>query len=195
MRSRSLRTLAVLASVGLMVGAFAAGPADAAKKKKKKPAGCATFTPPETVGDAEVVSVTDAATAEAPIEIELDTTAGAGLGRDPEGEGAHVSHAYVPLQVDPAAASSGLYASIHFTPAWDYDLYIDDETGTEVAHSAGFLVVSSAAGAAGESGVGSESIFGLESADCTNYVVDVVGATTPGESVTLELYLGEVQAP
>ncbi len=192
MKSRSVRTLAVLASAGLLVGAFAVGPADAAKKKKKK--GCAPITVPETAGDAKVVTVTDAATAEAPVVVEVESDPGAGLGRDPEGEGAHVSHNYVPVQVDPAAASSGLYASIHFNPAWDYDLYIDDLGGTEVAHSAGFLTYSSAEGAAGESGVGSESIFGLDSADCTGYVLDVVGATTAGDSVTVELYLGEVQA-
>jgi hypothetical protein len=192
MKSRSVRTLAVLASAGLIVGAFAAGPAEAQKKKKKKPPvvpACATFTPPEGAA-AEVVKVTDAATAEAPIAVEVETGPGVGIGHD----GA-VSITQVPIQVDTAAAGSGLYATVHFTPAWDYDLYINDEGGTEIAHSAGFLVVSSAAGAAGESGLGTESIYGLDSADCTNYIVEIVGATTPGETVTVDLYLGEVQAP
>jgi hypothetical protein len=192
MKSRSIRTLAVLASAGLILGAFVAGPADAAKKKKKP--GCAAFVPPEVAGDAEVVKVTDAATAEAPISIEVESGPGVGLGRDPEGEGANVSHNYVPVQVDSKAAAAGLYNTIHFNPAWDYDLYIDDTTGTEVAHSAGFLTLSSAAGAAGESGVGTENIYGLESSDCTNYVLDIVGATTAGDTITVDLYLGEVQA-
>lgn len=196
MRSRSIRTLAVLASAGLLVGAFAAAPADAAKKKKKKPPACAPWTPPEKSAEAEIVKVTDAATAEAPIEIEVETAPGVGSGRPggslPLGEG--TSEAFVNVQVDSALPSAGLYATIEFTPTWDYDLYLDDSTGTEVAHSAGFLNQSFTAGAAGESGIGSENIYGLETADCDGYAVDIAGATTPGETVLLKLYLGEVQA-
>ena len=196
MRTRSIRTLAVLASAGLLVGAFAAGPADAAKKKKKKkvPA-CAPWTPPEKSAEAELVTVTDAATAEAPIEIEVETEAGVGSGRPGGTFGANSSEAFVNVQVDSALPTVGLYTTIEFSPTWDYDLYLDDSTGTEVAHSAGFLNQSFTEGAAGESAVGSENLYGVETADCGGYAVDVVGATTPGETVLLKLYLGEVQAP
>lgn len=199
MRSRSFRTVTVLASVGVLVGAFAAGPADAAKKKKKKPPACAPWTPPEKSAEAELVKVTDAATAEAPIEIELETDPGLGLGRPgstigPVPIGDHVSEAFVNVQVDSAAPSTGLYATIEFNPAFDYDLYLDDSTGTEVAHSAGFFNQSSTAGAAGHSAPGSENIEGLETSDCGGYAADVVGSITPGGGVTLKLWLGEVKA-
>lgn len=196
MKSRSIRTLAVLASAGLIVGAFAAGPADAAKKKKKKPPVCAPLAVHEKAAEAELVKVTDAATAEAPVEVEVSTGPGLGLGR-PGGSlpfGELVSEAFVNVQVDSALPSAGLYATIEFTEAWDYDLYLDDATGTEVAHSAGFFNQSSTAGAAGESKIGSENIYGLETADCGGYSVDIAGATTPGETVMLKLWLGEIQA-
>lgn len=200
MKSRSIRTLAVLASAGLLVGAFVATPAEAARRKKRKPPVCAPMVPAEKAADAEIVKVTDAATAEAPIEVVLTTGPGMGMGRPgsdfngvPTGDAA--SESFVNVQVDSVAPSAGLYAQITFTEAWDYDLYLDDSEGTEIAHSAGFFNQSSAAGAQGASDIGSETIMGLETADCGGYSVDVVGATTPGEDVTLKLWLGEVQAP
>lgn len=199
MKSRSVHTFAVLASAGLIVGAFAAGPADAAKKKRKPPA-CAAYVPHEKAAEAELVKVTEAATAEAPIELEVETAPGLGSGR-PGGDGTfaalgeNTSEAFVNVQVDTKApVASGLYVTVEFTPAWDYDLYLDDSTGTEVAHSAGFLNQTFGAGAAAESAIGSENILGIETADCGGYSVDIAGATTPGETVTLKLWLGEIQA-
>lgn len=194
MKSRSIRSVAVLASAGLLVGAFAVAPADAAKRKKKKPA-CAAFTPPETVGEAEVVKLTDAATAEAPLEIAVSTGPGLGIGRDPSGLGEHVSHGYVPVQVDSAASGAGIYGRVDFTPLYDYDLYLDDAAGTELMASGGFGVVddSELGGDAdnSETGAGFEAIYGITTEDCGGYVFDIVGATTPGEEVTLQLWLGE----
>jgi hypothetical protein len=199
MKSRSIRTLAVLASAGMIVGAFAAGPAEAAKKKKKPPV-CAPFAGSEKAGEAELVTVTDAATAEAPVVVEIETGPGVGMGRPgstfegvvPTGD--LTSESFVNVQVDSAATSAGLYATIEFEPQWDYDLYLDDSEGTEVAHSAGFFNQSSAAGAVGESAIGSENIKGLETSDCGGYSTAVVGATTVGGPVTLKLWLGEAQA-
>lgn len=198
MKSRSVRTLAVLASVGLLVGAFAAGPAEAAKrkKKKKKPAACATFVPPESAGEAEVVKLTEAATAEAPVEVTVTTGPGFGMGRDsssPEGE--HVSQVFVPVQVDTKVSGAGIYGKVNFTPLYDYDLYLDDAAGTQLMASGGFGVVDDSElggdAANSETGAGFEAIYGITTADCGGYVFDVVGATTPGEDVTLQLWLGE----
>ncbi|MFN2389478.1 MAG: hypothetical protein ABR575_07755, partial [Actinomycetota bacterium] len=50
-------------------------------KKPKPPAGCAAYVPGEAGADAETTKVTDAATAEAPVEVELDTGPGVGSGR------------------------------------------------------------------------------------------------------------------
>lgn len=197
MRSRSIRTLALLASAGLLVGAFAAGPADAAKKKKKKkPPACAAFTPPEAAAEAEVVKLTDAATAEAPLEVTVTTGAGFGMGRDASSpEGQNVSHGYVPVQVDSAAPGAGIYGKVNFTPVYDYDLYLDDPDGNQLMASGGFGVVddSELGGDAdnSETGAGFEAIYGITTADCGGYVFDIVGATTPGEDVTLQLWLGE----
>ena len=194
MKSRSIKSLAVLASAGLLVGAFAAAPADAAKRKKK-PKACAPFAVPESAGEAEVVKLTDASTEEAPVEVAVATGPGLGAGRDPEGEGAMVSHGYVPVQVDSAATGAGIYGRLEFTPVWDYDLYLDDAAGGELMLSAGFGPVDDAelGGDAenSETGAGFEAIYGITTEDCGGYVFDVVGATTPGEEVTLKLWLGE----
>ena len=195
MKPRSIRTFAVLAAAGLLVGAFAAAPADAAKRKKKKPPACAAFVPPESAGEAEVVKLTDAATEEAPLEVAVSTGPGLGIGRDPDGGGEHVSQTYVPVQVDSAAPGAGIYGRVEFTPLFDYDLYLDDAAGTELMASGGFGVVddSELGGDAenSETGAGFEAIYGITTEDCGGYVFDIVGATTPGEEVTLKLWLGE----
>src|SRR5688500_750099 len=68
MKIRTIRGIAVLASVGLLVGAFAVGPAEARKKKKKKkPVACAPYAPGENGADQKVTVITDAATADAPV--------------------------------------------------------------------------------------------------------------------------------
>ena len=195
MKSRSIRTFAVLAAAGLLVGAFTAAPAEAGKRKKKKPPACAAFVPPESAGEAEVVKLTDAATEEAPVEVAVATGPGLGIGRDPEGEGQFVSQTYVPVQVDSAAPGAGIYGRVDFTPLYDYDLYLDDAAGTQLMASGGFGVVddSELGGDAdnSETGAGFEAIYGITTEDCGGYVFDIVGATTPGEEVTLKLWLGE----
>ncbi|MDQ3958421.1 MAG: hypothetical protein M3273_08885, partial [Actinomycetota bacterium] len=78
---KTIRTLSVIASAALIVGAFTAGPADAAKKKKKPPvapAGCAEYTPSEWSADVPVTKITDEHTAEAPLVIEVPTEMGVG---------------------------------------------------------------------------------------------------------------------
>ncbi len=197
MKSRSVRTLAVLASAGLLVGAFAVGPADAAKKKKKK--ACATYTPQEVAADVPVTKITDAHTAEAPLELELDTPEGVGFTNadstedDPTHHG-FPGHTYVNVQVDPAAKVTGLYGLLEFDVVWDYDLVFRGDDGAGLAYSAGgapYILFFDGTGHGGKAGPGTEQIDGLASADCTGYLVDVTSATTPGDKVTLKLWLGE----
>lgn len=178
----------------------------ACKKKQKKekgpeaepePVGCAPYAPGDAGAEAETSVVTDANTAEAPIELEVETAEGLGAGRDPANFGMAVSHAYHNVQVDSAAAEAGLWASIEFTEVWDYDLYLDLADGTEVAHSAGFFAQGDGAAGTGDdedshTAPGSETITGVFSPDCQGYTLDIVGATTPGETITLKLWLGEV---
>ena len=184
---RMIRSLAVMASAGLVLGAFFAVPAEAKKKKK----GCATYVPGEAGAEAPVTKVTSANTADAPAAVEVEVGPGMGAGRDPEGEGMFVSHAYANVQVDPSASSDLLNVRISWdVPPEDYDVYLDTADGTELANSAGFGPVTSGSDYA-HSEAGSETIVGYPVADCEGFTVDVVGATTPGGTITVEYWLGE----
>lgn len=200
MKSRSIRTLAVLASAGLIVGAFAAAPADAAKKKKKKPPACAPYTPTEWAADAPVNMLTSAHTAEAPLVIEIEAPAGLGSSSgappsdDPAELHAAATHSFVNVQVDSATPDTGFYATLEYTFPFDYDLWIRGDDGNAVAGSAGFMPgvpFFDGTGSGGYTGEGTENIEGLTTADCTGYLVDVVSAATPGETVTLKLWQGD----
>lgn len=189
---RSKRALATLLAAALAVGMVGVPVAEAGKKKKKV---CTPFAPPEGSAVEETTVVTDAATEEAPLEVTVPTGPGLGIGRNPDDFGAAVSQQYVPVQVDSKKSGMGLYARVNFTPAWDYDLYLDDSFGNELMASGGFFAIDDAelGGDAdhSETGPGFEAIYGATSADCDGFVYDIVGATTPGEDVTLQLWLGE----
>lgn len=190
---RIIRSLAVLASAGLIVGAFAAAPAEA--KKKKKPKACAAYVPGEAGKDAEITKVTSANTAEAPAAVEVEVGPGLGAGRNPapppEGEGMFVSHAFANLQADPTASSDLLNIRITWSnPVEDMDLYLDAADGTELASSGGVLNQTFGSEYA-HTDFGMESIIGYPVSDCDGFTIDVVGATTPGATVTVEYWLGE----
>ena len=192
---RIIRTLAVLASAGLVMGAFAATPAEAAKKKKK-PKACAPYVPGENGAEAgEATKVTSANTAEAPATVEVEVGPGLGAGRDPESaEGGHVSHGYTNLQVDPTASSDLLNIRISWTnPVEDFDIYLDSADGTELASSGGVLNQTFGSEYA-HTDFGEENILGFPVSDCDGFTLDVVGATTPGGTITVEYFLGEPPA-
>ncbi len=196
MRTRTIRTIAVVASAALLVGAFAAVPAEAKKRKKgkkKAPAACAAYTPGEKGAGQPITVVTDAATAEEPVEVALDTAPGLGFSSE-EGEGnpdeGATSHAYTNLQVDSAASSTGLYVMIEFQPTWDYDLWLRDASHVPVEYSAGFLVETFGSDRA-QSDLGSESVQGVPVADCAGFTVDAANAAGPGGEITVKYWLGE----
>ena len=189
---RIIRSLTVLALASLVMGAFMAAPADA---KKKKPKGCAAYVPGEKGAEAPITMVTSANTADAPAAVEVDLGPGVGIGRNPEpppdGEGQFVSHAFANLQVDSAAPSDLLNVRISWTETpYDYDVYLDAADGTELASSAGYGPVPGGSDYA-SSALGSETIVAYPVGDCDGFTVDVVGATTPGGTVTVEYWLGE----
>lgn len=198
-KPRSIRTLSVIASAALIVGAFAAGPADAKKKKKPKP--CAPYVPGELGADQPITLVTDAATAEAPVEVELDTEPGFGF-TSPNGasddEGAP-THVFTNVQVDSALPETGLYIRLEFPDGTEYDLFARLADGTSYAYVAGSnhtgpLVAEGGLDGTGNGGyseVGAENLEGLTTADCAGYTVDVASAITPGGAVTLKYWLGE----
>ncbi|MDQ3952441.1 MAG: hypothetical protein M3279_05685 [Actinomycetota bacterium] len=197
---KTIRTLSVIASAALIVGAFTAGPADA-KKKKKKPKACATYVPGELGADQPVTVVTDAATAEAPVEVELDTGPGVGFTSPdgPQDDTGDTSHVFTNVQVDSAARETGLYIRLEFPAGLEYDLFARLQDGTSYAYVAGSnhtgpLVTQfglDGTGHGGYSEVGAENLEGLTTPDCGGYTVDVASAITPGGAVTVKYWLGE----
>lgn len=202
------RSAAVVASAALVLGAFVAGPADAKKRKKKKPpvvAGCAapTFVEPKSPSGsrteapkAEVLKVTDAATEETPIVVEL--THGAALWDTANQQPIQEDTQWVNVQIDPAAASAGLYIRQEWaTPSLsDFDLYLwDGPTGEQAALSGASNIAPTTVPFIGETGgMGWESISGFLAADCSAYSIESRAFLTPGEGVTLKIWLGEPAA-
>jgi hypothetical protein len=194
---RGLRIVSVLSSAALVLGAATALPAEAKKKKKKKPPVCTAYTPSQWGEGQPINLVTDAHTAEAPLEITVPTAQGLGSSSSepPEDDPTNpVSHAFLNVQVDSKSPEVGLYGTVSYTPGLDYDFFFRDNTGTGLAYSAGFapgVPLLDGTGNGGHTGMGTENIEGLVTADCTGYLVDIVSATTPGGDVTLTLWLGE----
>ena len=202
MKSRSVRTLAVLASAGLIVGAFAAGPADAAKKKKKKPKAlsCAPATPGiEAAAEAPFVKVTEAATEEKPIVVEFEHPQS--LVQEHEALPDTQDEKYVNIQVV-SKASQGLYIKEEFNNRHDIDLYLYNAAGEEVASSGAFNPAPVNAGvhpaadttAGGRGGETFESILGFEATPCEAYTAESVAFASPGTPVKMTIWLGEVVA-
>lgn len=205
---RVIRSLAVVATASLVLGAFVAAPADAKKKKKKpKVASCAPYVPGEAGKDAPVTVVTDAATAEAPVEVTVPTAEGLGFSSadGASGDTGPTSHAYANVQVDSATSGRGLYARIEFTPTFDYDGFLRTADGTAVAYSAGvnqiplnespvadpFGTGLDGTGHGGHSEMGAEQIDGWATNDCDGFTYDIVSASTPGEDVVVKFWLGD----
>jgi hypothetical protein len=212
MKSRVLKTTALVGASVLILGAFVAGPAQAKKKKKtKKPVACAPITPFEDAKDAPLQLVTDAATKDAPITLTVSTEQGLGTTNpdtthpdptdDPTSGGS--SHAFVNAQVDSAAPDAYLYGRLEFPGNTDYDLLFRGSDGVATYFSAGSAPYVDPTGFVGSDGTGhgghseggptgaAENIDGAPTADCAGYSVDVSGSTTPGGDVTLKLWLGE----
>jgi hypothetical protein len=198
---RITRTIAVAAAASLVLGAFIAGPADA--KKKKKPTGptCPAATPAEpqahssNAADAAkvpVVNIPLTATAEAPVTVELK-----------HGPAAHDPAQGTPIQEDTlyynfqivAPAETGAYVRLEWpSQESDFDLYMYDNTGAEVANSGAYnpAPVPGVLDAGGNGGTGFESIPGYPAAACSVYTVESKAFLTPGDTVTLKVWTGEV---
>lgn len=168
------------------------------KKKghKKPPVGCAAFTPGEAGKDQPTVTLTDAATEEAPVEqtVTLEqSTADLQVG-DP-------SSTYFNIQVDSAAADAGLYAHIEFPTRRDYDLNLLHPDGSYAARSRGFNTVDpahdgtllSAEGHGGDSTDHSETLVGIKTADCGGWTLQVQNWLGEGGDFAVQLWLGEAQ--
>lgn len=194
MSKKTLGTFAVVAAISLVAAAFLAAPAQA-KKKKKKPPPCPAYVPGDLGADAETTVVTDEATEEAPIELTIATEPGLGFtSTTPGGDQGPTSHVYHNLQVDPKAASAGLFARLEYGIEWDYDIFLRLADGTAVAYEADFNPVPGTGLGGGETShaeEGAGQIDGALANDCDGFTFDIASAITPGGDVTLKLWLGE----
>ena len=207
---RLLKTTALVGATALILGAFVAGPAQAKKKKKvKKPVACAPFTPAEAAKSAPITLVTDAATKDAPVTTKVTATQGAGTSVGIEEIDAvaakNLTHVYANVQVDSTAPSTGLYIKVATPQNEDYDLYVYNSQGDEVARSSGFNPAPQTLtgapfglehnfdgqGYGGHSENGSENIDGIITPDCGGYSLDIATATGRGGELTISYWLGD----
>ena len=197
------KSLVVMVLAALVASAFVAPAAEAKKKKKKKPPVCASYVPGEMGAEAETVTVTDAATAEAPAVHAFN------LGQDFDEGLQDETSVVVNVQVDSAAASAGLYATFEFPMRRDYDMYAYYPSGNEAASSHGFNPAIEAnvtipvpvlgdtnpsnttTNHAGESKADSENIVGLTTNDCGGYTFKMANYFGEGGDFELKLWLGE----
>lgn len=161
---------------------------------------CAPLTPAPTGADAETIKITDAATAEAPVEIpvklamslgDLDLADKLPAPFDPT---QHV----VNIQVDSAAADAGLYFTFEFPQRRDYDLFLRHSDDSEAASSHGFNTVietpfnNTGTNHAGKSTASSENIIGVRTADCGGYTLEAVNWMGEGGNMVVKAWLGDV---
>ena len=175
---RSVRTIATLASVGMLAAAGLASPAHAGAKKIS----CSPFSPGmEAAADAPVTAITSSATKKKPVVIELEHPATLPLA--PENQ-------YFNIQIkNPSAKLNILH---EFGSDSDIDLYLYDATGTEVASSGAFnpAPVPGVTDADGNGGTGFESISGLKAGQCQGFSIESAPYLTPGTTATLKIWLG-----
>jgi hypothetical protein len=195
--SRAIRTLAVLASAGLIVGAFAAVPAQA-KKKKKKPAVCSTFKPGANGEGKPTLVVTDTATEQAPALQKVTLPAEVTEGIVSHGEDVFN------IQVDSAAKEAGLHILWEFQERRDYDLNVWHTDGSYAARSHGFQPIlginptidetqGNLGGHAGESTTASEKIVGLRTSDCGGWTVSAENFLGEGGDFEIKVWLGAIE--
>ena len=201
--SKTVRTVAVVASAALLMGAFVVAPAEAGKRKKKPPS-CPTATYAEPASPsasrpeegAEVLKVTDKATAEAPIVVEYEHAAALWetLTQAPIQE----DTLWFPIQVDSASPTKGLFVRLDWAvpSVSDIDLYLwDGVTGEQAEVSGATNAVPVNAPFVAETGaMGYESISGFAVGDCSNYLIESRAFMTAGEAMTLTLWLGDPAA-
>jgi hypothetical protein len=187
-----LRSVAVLSTAALVLGALVVAPANAKKK-------CGKYEAPDWAADVETVTVTDAATEDKPLTFELTTGHGAGTTSTdyPEDNDGTTLHSFQNILVDSKAKSANVFARIDYIPTFDYDLFLRIPAGPAVAYEADFNPFTAAGPTPiggysdGSGGPGWSQIDGFPTPDCSGYTVDVASSITPGGPVTLTIWLGK----
>lgn len=192
MRLHTIRTTAVLAVAALVIGAFVALPAEAAKKKALK---CSPFAPAvEGAAESPVVKITPKATEKAPVEIKIEHGM-AGPTNPVDGSDLFNEWKYANIQI--FGPASGLYIREEFSERHDIDLYLYDAAGEEVESSGGFNTapVSPFFDAGGRAGTNYESIPGYPVSPCQGFTIGSNAYLTYGTEATIKIWFGEVVAP
>jgi len=153
---------------------------------------CPAYTPGEQGAGKPTSIVTDAATAEKPIEVAVEV--GEGVPESPEN-----APVYYNVQVDAAAAEAGLYVRLEFEDPEDMDMYLNHASGEEAAHVGGYNPApvipgqTDGTGDGGHSEVGAEQLDGIRTADCGGYTVDIRPFQKTAGEKTLKFWRGQVQ--
>jgi len=154
---------------------------------------CPAYVPGEEGAGKPTSIVTDAATEAKPIEVTVATAEAAG-GQSP-GEVSQFHN----IQVDPAAAETGLWVRFEMAEGEDYDIYLNYADGSEAAHAGGYNPApvipgeTDGTGYGGHSETTAEQLDGIKSPDCQGYTLDMASFQTPGGDKTLKLWLGEAK--
>jgi hypothetical protein len=169
--------------------------------KTPPPAACAAYVPGEQGAKAPMVTVTDANTKDAPLSGTITAAQGVGTASGTPVTDPLFGHSYVNVQVNSKAPSTGLYVRVEFPAGRDYDLYLNNADGTEVAHANGSNVVAATpaakplgadgTGAGGHSEVGAEQLDGVKTAGCSGYTIDLGTADGEGGDLKVSYWLGE----
>lgn len=195
--NRTRKALTLLLAAGLVAGALVAGPAVAKKPKK-----CPAFKPVEPrspsgetaeVLEAQVVKVTDAATADKPIVMEYSHGPALWNGREPIVE----DTVFFNIQIQSAVAAPVLNVFQEWAARpGDIDLHMYDVTGTEAASSASPNIYPTPVPQPpyGSGVWGLESIPGFATSTCLGYTIESRAYWTAGEDMTLTIWLGEPRA-
>lgn len=150
---------------------------------------CPEYTPGEQGAGKPIALVTDAATAEKPIEIAVDV--GEGVPESPNN-----APVYHNVQVDSAGTEAGLFVRFEFDEPEDMDLFLNYSSGEEAAHAGGYNPApvipgeTDGTGDGGHSEVGAEQLDGIRTADCGGYTVDMRPFQNAPGTKTLKLWLG-----
>lgn len=163
--------------------------------KTPPPAACAPFAPGEAGADKPTITLTDAATADKPVEqkVTLEQSTADFTPTD-------ASYDYFNVVVDSAAASAGLYATFEFPTRRDYDLDLLHPDGSFAARSHGFNPIAEIyslppyqdrEGHGGDSTDHSESLVGITTPDCAGWTVQATNWFGEGGEMTVKLWLGE----
>ena len=168
----------------------------APKRGKPAPGSCAPFAPGEAGSGKPTVTVTDAATEEKPLE---QTTTLEQSTADVAGD---ATFDYFNVVVDSEAANAGLYATLEFPSARDYDIDLLHTDGSYAARSHGFNPVGplyaappfqGSEGHGGKTTASSESLVGIKTNDCGGWTIQTSNHLGEGGDFTVKLWLGEAQ--